>query len=79
LAAEVEAALARFVPLPEGYAGQFLRLYRALGAGAAPPVTLADARASIELATALYASARSGAPVALPLGPEHPLYGGWLP
>jgi hypothetical protein len=29
--------------------------------------------------TACYASARTGAAVALPLGPEHPLYAGWLP
>jgi hypothetical protein len=42
-------------------------------------VTLADARASIELITAMYDSARRAVDVALPLPPDHPLYGGWLP
>ena len=40
--------------------------------------TLADARASLELVTAMYASARSGEVVTLPLPTDHPLYGGWL-
>lgn len=79
LAEQIEAALARFEPLPEGYPGQFLRFHQALHGGGELPVTLADARASIELATALYASARSGQPVSLPLPADHPLYGGWLP
>ena len=42
-------------------------------------VTLTDGRRSLEFVTAVYASARSGLPVTLPLGPEHPMYGGWLP
>ena len=46
---------------------------------AAPlPVTLADARRSIELLTAAYYSATTGEPVALPLAPDHPFYAGWL-
>ena len=44
-----------------------------------PPVTLDDARASIELITALYDSGRRGVDVELPLPPDHPLYDGWLP
>jgi hypothetical protein len=40
---------------------------------------VADARAAIELVTAIYQSSRSGEAVALPIGPEHPLYDGWLP
>ena len=75
----IAAALARFEPLPEGFAGQFLRFHTALAQGAPPPVTLADARTQIELVSALYSSARSGQPVALPLGPEHPAYAGWQP
>lgn len=75
----IAAALERFVPLPEGFRGQYYRFYEALQAGAAPPVTLADARVSIELITALYYSARTGENVELPLGPDHPNYGGWLP
>ncbi|MEA3076761.1 MAG: hypothetical protein QOF60_1669 [Actinomycetota bacterium] len=66
-------------PRAEGWQGQYERLADALDSGADPPVTLADARAAVELVTALYASARSGAGVALPLAPDHPLYRGWLP
>jgi len=29
--------------------------------------------------TAIYASARTNAPVELPVRPDHPLYHGWLP
>jgi len=64
---------------PEGWWGQFERFADALDAGEPPPVTLADARASIELITALYDSARRGVDVVLPLSPDHPLYEGWLP
>jgi predicted dehydrogenase len=75
----IDAALARFVPLPEGFAGQLYRFYEALQNGGELPVTPADARAAIELVTALYHSARIGQPVTLPLGSDHPLYEGWLP
>jgi predicted dehydrogenase len=76
---QIEAALATFTPLPEGYVGQFLRFHQALHDGGELPVTLTDARASLELVTALYDSARRGAPVALPIAPDHPLYADWLP
>jgi predicted dehydrogenase len=79
LEARIAEALARFTPLPEGYEGQFFRFHRALRDGAEPPVTLADARAALELITAMYHSARTGQSVALPLGEGHPLYAGWLP
>ncbi|MFO7170692.1 MAG: Gfo/Idh/MocA family oxidoreductase [Chloroflexota bacterium] len=78
-ARRIEEALADFEPLPEGYVGQFLRFHRALHEGGELPVTIADARTSLELVTALYHSARTGQAVALPLSPDHPLYGGWLP
>jgi len=42
------------------------------------PVTLADARTSLELLTALYHSAASGTQVELPIGADHPAYRGWL-
>lgn len=79
VARRVEDVLAGFTLLPEGYAGQFLRFHRALHGGVELPVTLADARASLELVTALYASARSGQAVTLPLGPDDPDYDGWAP
>jgi predicted dehydrogenase len=78
-ARRIEAALEGFETLPEGYAGQFLRFHRALHNGGELPVTLADARISLELVTALYHSARIGQPVSLPITPDHPLYEGWLP
>jgi predicted dehydrogenase len=76
-AARVDAALADFEPLPERFPGQFLRMHRALTEGHALPVTLEDARRSIELLTAAYSSARTGEAVALPIGPSHPFYDGW--
>ena len=44
-------------PLPERFVGQFHRLHAALTDGGPLPVTLADARRSIELLTAAYYSA----------------------
>lgn len=79
LSARIEETLASFNPLPEHYAGQFYRFAQALETGDELPVTLADARASIELITALYHSAETGQPVTLPIGPDHPKYGSWLP
>jgi predicted dehydrogenase len=64
---------------PEEWEGQLARFADALDAGTDPPVTLADARASLELLTALYWSARTGEDVTLPIAADHPLYEGWLP
>ena len=75
----IRETLTAFVPEPEGFAGQFTRYHEALRSGAEFPVTLSDARASLELITAIYHSARTRAPVELPLAPDHPLYGGWQP
>ena len=77
--ARIDEALAAFEPRPEGYAGQFARWLDAVADGTGLPVTLSDARASLELITALYVSAREGSDVALPLAPDHPAYAGWIP
>jgi predicted dehydrogenase len=61
----INAALANFEPQPEGFAGQFVRFYQALQNGTLLPVTLADARASLQLVEAIYTSAYSGQPVKL--------------
>ena len=74
---EIEAGLADFTPLPEHFAGQFSRLHAALTGAGPPPVTIAEARVSLELLTAAYYSARTGGSVTLPIGPEHPYYHGW--
>jgi predicted dehydrogenase len=77
--AQIEDALARFESLPEGFAGQFYRFHRALREGSELPVTLTDARASLELITAIYHSAETGHTVSLPIGREHPRYESWRP
>ena len=76
---QIDAAIAE-VPLgPERNAGQFLRLHKALTEGGPLPVSIADARPSLELVTAAYHSARTGEAVNLPIRPDHPLYESWLP
>jgi predicted dehydrogenase len=75
----VDAAIAEMGPAPELYAGQFSRLHKALTEGGELPVSIADARPSLELITAAYHSARTGEAVRLPIGRDHPLYAGWLP
>jgi predicted dehydrogenase len=75
----IDAAVAEVPSGPERNAGQFLRLHKALLEGGELPVTIAEARASLELLTAAYHSARSGSAVRLPIGRDHPLYEGWLP
>jgi predicted dehydrogenase len=71
--------LAKFEPLPEGYEGQFSRFHRAVTEGGELPVSLADARVSLDLITALYSSVETGKPVDLPIGDGHPRYGSWRP
>lgn len=77
-AAEVKRQLENFQPGPEGFQGLFAELADGLDAGEDPPVTIADARRSIELATALYYAAATREAVELPLRTSHPAYGGWL-
>lgn len=79
LAQQIEEALQRFVPRPERFTGQFLGFYEALREQQKLPVTLTDARAALELITAIYASSRTGQVVNLPLMDDHPLYAGWRP
>jgi predicted dehydrogenase len=79
LTEQIEATLARFRPLPEHYAGQFYRFYDSVRQGGEPPVTLADARLSIELITAMYYSSATARSVSLPLGTDHAGYSSWLP
>jgi predicted dehydrogenase len=79
IAAEIDALLAARVPVQRRFAGQLGAYHAALLSGAPLPVTLQDARRSIELATALYTSGQTGAPVALPIGPDHSRYHGWAP
>lgn len=76
---EIAAALRDIPPGPEGYVAQFIGLHQFLCEGGECPVTLDEARASIELATAIYASAESGRTIELPLRADHPVYHGCRP
>ncbi len=64
---------------PESYQRQFELFHAAITSGAALPVTLDDARRSLELVTAMYASSAAGRQVELPLPPDHPFRAGWRP
>jgi predicted dehydrogenase len=73
---EVAAAWAEGPPnQPSGHAAQFAAVLEALQAGAAPPVGPAEARPTMELVAAVYASAFTGARVrAGEIGPGSPFY-----
>ena len=73
----IAAALADFTPKKERFAGQFEDFHAALETGGPLPITIDDSRRSIELLTALYASARNGASEMLPVARNHPGYRGW--
>jgi predicted dehydrogenase len=72
-------ALADYRAVPSRYEGQFGAYHAALTTGGPLPVTLADARSSLELVTALYHSAATGTAVSLPIAPDQPSYNGWGP
>ena len=75
----IEAALAAVKPVHPRFRGQLEAYAEALDAGRPLPVTLADARRSLEMITAFYHSAESGEPVRLPITPAHPKYASWRP
>ncbi|MBU1174980.1 MAG: Gfo/Idh/MocA family oxidoreductase [Alphaproteobacteria bacterium] len=79
LQAGIDAALAEVPAAEEGFARQFELFHEAVMAGTAPPVTLEDARRSLELVTAAYHSMRTGRPTPLPIASGHPLFRSWLP
>jgi predicted dehydrogenase len=73
----LDTLLAQAPQGPEGFAEQFARFADTLDHGAPLPVTMAEARHSLELATAIYHSSRTGQRVTLPLGRDHPAHHGW--
>jgi predicted dehydrogenase len=75
----IDAALHNWTFIASRFAGQFAAFHTALTNGTTLPVTLAEARQSLELVTALYHSAETGLPVRLPIGAEHPKYASWRP
>ncbi|WP_172123120.1 MULTISPECIES: Gfo/Idh/MocA family oxidoreductase [unclassified Devosia] len=75
----VDDALAGYEVKEDGYTRQFELFHQAIISGGEPPVTLQDARNSLELVTAAYQSQRTGLPTPMPIGPGNPLYRSWLP
>lgn len=73
----IDEALAEIPDCDEGYVRQFQLFHEALVAGGELPVTLTDARRSLELVAAAYHSSRSKISVGLPIGSDHPVYRGW--
>jgi predicted dehydrogenase len=62
--------------VPSSHAAQLIAVLDALGSGAPLPVPLTEARKTMELAAAVYASAFTGATVRSgDIGPDHPFYG----
>jgi predicted dehydrogenase len=79
---EIAAAIAS-LPDPEpnaltGFAAQFAAFHEAISTGSEFPVTLADARRSLELVSALYHASETNETVALPIREGHPRYDGWI-
>ncbi len=75
----IDEVLAEVSARPGGYAGLFEAVADALDGDAGREVTLADGRRSLEFGSAVYAPARTRAPVDLPRDEDHPRYAGWLP
>ena len=75
----IEAKMAEVPPAKAWFARQYELFHEAVASGQPFPVTLDDARASLELITALFHSNESGTAVRLPIRPAHPKYDGWVP
>jgi len=76
---QIDAHLAQLEPVSySGYAGLFYEIALALAGKPHRAVRSKDAKASLELVTAIYHSARTNQPVHLPLSPSAPGYHGWI-
>lgn len=76
---DLDAFLAAQTEQTEDFVGLFERYADARAAGAAPPVTLSEARTVLEVLTAVYVSSREGREITLPLPADHPARDGWQP
>ncbi|MEW6640483.1 MAG: Gfo/Idh/MocA family oxidoreductase [Pseudomonadota bacterium] len=77
--ARIDAALEGWTFMPSRFEGLMTAYHAALESGGPLPVTIADARRSLELITALYHTAETGAPMRLPIPKDHLKYGSWQP
>jgi len=75
----IDAKLGEVEPQRSWFARQYELYADAIASGAPLPVTLADARAAIELITAMFESDENRSVVELPINAGHPKYDGWLP
>lgn len=74
----IEEKMAELAPASSWFIRQYELFYEALATGTPFPVTLSDARASIELVTAFFESAESRSVVEFPIDATHPKYNGWF-
>jgi len=80
IGASIQAAMDSVEPdTAARFARQFILFHKALQTGTPFPVTLEDARRSLELITAIFHSSETGTAERLPIGPGHPKYQGWGP
>lgn len=77
--AQVDAVLAALPKPKSGFTGYVDAIADSLSGAPGREVTLACGRRSIELVTAVYAAARHGKEVALPLPVDAEFYQGWMP
>ncbi|UYN98924.1 MAG: Gfo/Idh/MocA family oxidoreductase [Devosia sp.] len=77
--ASIDALLADWKDVPSRFQTQMARFHDAVFDKAPLPVSSADSRRALELVTAFYHSSSTHQDVALPLGPENPLYTSWVP
>lgn len=75
----IEAKRREIMPQHAWFVRQYELFADAIAAGTPLPVTLADARASIELITAMFESDEKRSIVQLPIKAGHPKYEGWIP
>lgn len=75
--ARIDALLADWQPVGPRFTTQMAHFAEALDGKRPLPVTTADARAALELVTAIYQSSDSGIDVPLPIGPDSPRYANW--
>ena len=66
-------------PHQEGFARQFELAYEAFTHHGITPVTLNDARSSLDIISGIYRSSRTDSTVSLPIARESAEYQGWVP
>jgi predicted dehydrogenase len=75
----IRAAMEAIPSQSTWFVRQYELFHEAIATGSALPVTLEDARISIELITALFSSDETGVVARLPIDRQHPKYNGWVP